>query len=64
MRINREMLKYGYWTFSLEILEFCETQFCIQRELFYFDLIKQKSWYPHTSAKRHLAPSSVPPLII
>lgn len=39
MNINKSLLKYGYSNFSLEILEYCEENDCIQREQHYLDLL-------------------------
>jgi group I intron endonuclease len=36
----RALLKYGYSNFSLEILEYCERENCIERENYYLDLLK------------------------
>jgi group I intron endonuclease len=40
MSINRALLKYGYSSFKLEILEYCDPQNVIIREQFYLDLLK------------------------
>jgi group I intron endonuclease len=40
MLINRALFKYGYSTFSLEILEYCDPKDCIKREQYYIDLYK------------------------
>jgi group I intron endonuclease len=40
MLINRALLKYGYSNFSLEILEYCEPDKCIEREQYYIDRLK------------------------
>jgi hypothetical protein len=39
MAINRALLKYGYSSFSLEILEYCEPDNVVTREQFYLDLL-------------------------
>jgi group I intron endonuclease len=39
------LLKYGYSKFSLEILEYCEPEKCLEREKYYFDLFKEKNKY-------------------
>jgi hypothetical protein len=39
MAINRALLKYGYSSFSLEIIEYCEPSSVIDREQFYLDLL-------------------------
>ncbi len=39
LRIYRALLKYGYAGFSLEILEYCNTDLLLQREQFYFDTL-------------------------
>ena len=33
--IHKALLKYGYSNFKLEILEYCDTVNCIEREQFY-----------------------------
>lgn len=38
--ICRALLKYGYSSFKLEILEYCETSVLIEREQYYIDLLK------------------------
>ena len=41
--IHKALLKYGYYDFKLEILEYCDTVNCIEREQFYraaLDLLK------------------------
>lgn len=40
MRICRALLKYGYSNFSLEILEYCDSVLCLQREKHYIDHFK------------------------
>jgi hypothetical protein len=47
MRIDRALLKYGYWpkpakalNFKLDILEYCEKSHLIEREQYYLDLLK------------------------
>lgn len=40
MHINRALLKWGYSSFSLSILEYCSIDILIQREQYYFDLLK------------------------
>jgi group I intron endonuclease len=40
MRISRALLKYGYSDFRLEVLEYCDTSNIIEREQYYFNLIK------------------------
>ena len=37
--IYRALLKYGYSQFSLEILEYCESENCIAREQYYLNLL-------------------------
>lgn len=39
-RINRSLLKYGYSSFSLEILEYCPVSKVLQREDYFFKLFK------------------------
>ena len=39
MPINVALLKYGYYNFSLDILEFCETSKLMVREKHYFNLL-------------------------
>jgi GH15 family glucan-1,4-alpha-glucosidase len=38
--ISRALLKYGYKNFSLDILEYCESNMLIKREQYYIDLLK------------------------
>ena len=38
--ISKSLLKYGYSSFSLEILEYCEPIKCLEREQYYLDLLK------------------------
>ena len=38
-RINRSLLKLGYCSFSLEILEYCTPEKCIEREQYYLYLL-------------------------
>lgn len=38
MVICRALLKYGYSKFSLEILEYCDPENCVEREQYYLDL--------------------------
>nr|QCW06906.1 ribosomal protein S3 [Drechslerella brochopaga] len=38
--IFRALLKYGYSSFQLEILEYCDPEDCIKREQYYIDLLK------------------------
>ena len=40
MRICRALLKYGYYKFSLENLEYCDSNLCLEREKHYIDLFK------------------------
>jgi group I intron endonuclease len=40
MAINKGLLKYGFSNFSLEILEYCEVENLIEREKYYFNLLK------------------------
>lgn len=40
--INNALLKYGYSSFELEILEYCEPSKCIEREQYYIDLYEPK----------------------
>nr|YP_009568477.1 GIY endonuclease [Drechslerella brochopaga]QBL02557.1 GIY endonuclease [Drechslerella brochopaga] len=40
MAICNALIKHGYSNFSLEILEYCEAENCIEREQFYIDLYK------------------------
>jgi group I intron endonuclease len=39
-RIYKALLLYGYGAFDLEILEYCDKQYIIEREQFYIDLLK------------------------
>lgn len=38
--IYSSLLKYGYFNFSTDILEYCETSLLIQKEQYYIDLLK------------------------
>ena len=38
--IGYALLKYGYYNFKLEILEYCEPSKCLEREQYYLDLLK------------------------
>ena len=38
--IYRSLLKYGHSNFSLEIMEYCEPSILIEREQYYFDILK------------------------
>ena len=38
-RILRALLKYGYSNFRLEILEYCDSDKCLEREQYYLDSI-------------------------
>ena len=40
MLIYKALLKYGYSNFILEILEYCERSLLIEREQYYYDLLK------------------------
>lgn len=40
MHISRALLKYGYSSFSLSILEYCSVENLIEREQFYIDLLE------------------------
>lgn len=40
MHINRALLKWGYSSFSLSILEYCSVDVLIQREQHYIDFLK------------------------
>ena len=40
MIICNSLLKHGYSNFSLIILEYCDSEKCIEREQYYLDLIK------------------------
>ena len=39
-KIYRALIKYGYSKFSLEILEYCEAEKCVEREQYYLDLLQ------------------------
>ena len=39
-RIYKALLEYGYFNFSLEILEYCDKDYLIKREQFYIDKIQ------------------------
>jgi group I intron endonuclease len=38
--IYRALLKYGYASYKLDILEYCKTNALIEREQYYLDLLK------------------------
>ncbi len=38
--IYEALLKYGYWNFNLEILEYCDKDLRIKREQYYMDLLE------------------------
>jgi len=38
--VDRALLKYGFSNFSLEILEYCETDLLLEREQYYMDYLK------------------------
>ena len=40
--IYQALLKYLYSNFSLEIIEYCESDQCISREQYYLDLLKRE----------------------
>lgn len=40
MAIYKAILKYGYWNFKLEILEYCDKNKILVREQYYIDLLK------------------------
>jgi len=40
MAIHIALLKYGYYNFQLEILEYCDTSLLLVREQFYLDLLQ------------------------
>jgi hypothetical protein len=42
MVINKALIKYGYSTFKLEILEYCDKGIVISREQYYIDLLKPR----------------------
>lgn len=42
MRICRALLKYGYYNFSLEILEYCDPVDLLTREKYYMELYKSE----------------------
>ncbi len=50
--ICKALVKYGYSTFSFEILEFCDRKDVLVREQYYIDLLEpeynilKKSWVP------------------
>lgn len=39
-RISSALLKYGYSNFSLDVIEYCESDKLISREQYYIDLLK------------------------
>lgn len=41
MNISKALLKYGYSNFSLEILEYCSIKQLLDREDYYFGLLKK-----------------------
>lgn len=38
--ISKALIKYGYASFRLEILEYCNKEECLSREQYYMDLFK------------------------
>ena len=42
MPIYQALLKYDYSNFSLEIIEFCEPEKCIEREKYYINFFKSE----------------------
>ena len=40
MAINKALLKHGYAKFSLEILEYCNSEDLLKREQYYLDTLK------------------------
>lgn len=40
--IYRALLKYGYSSFTLDILEYCDTSVIIEREQYYIDILNPK----------------------
>lgn len=42
MTICKALLKYGYSEFSLEILEYCASSECLEREQYFLDTLKPK----------------------
>jgi hypothetical protein len=54
MQICRALLKYGYSNFSLTILEYCEPSKCLEREDYYFQLLKPE----YNTAKKPGSPMS------
>jgi group I intron endonuclease len=54
MYICRSLLKHGYPNFSLTILEYCEPSKCLEREGYYFQLLKPE----YNTAKKPGAPMS------
>jgi len=63
MTINKALLKYGYSSFKLEILEYCDSDNVISREQYYLDLLKPEynilkmagSCYGHRHTEETLA---------
>ena len=56
MRIYKALLKYGYAGFSLEILEYCDTNILIARCLYYVDCIKPEYNMIDDLYKRKIVP--------
>jgi group I intron endonuclease len=54
MYICNSLLKHGYQNFSLTILEYCQPYKCLQREDYYFKLLKPE----YNIAKDPTAPMS------
>jgi group I intron endonuclease len=42
MSICKALLKHGYSNFSFHIVEYCESDKCLQREQYYIDLLNPK----------------------
>lgn len=51
-RIYSAILKYGYFNFQLEILEYCSKEFVINREQYYIDLFKPTYNLNYTAGSR------------
>jgi len=54
MRIYRGLLKYGYSSFSLEILEYCDKSETIKREQYYLNLLKPEYNIPLRGSRFNL----------
>jgi hypothetical protein len=50
--IYRSIIKYGYSSFSLEILEYCAADKCLEREQYYLDILQPEYNILHLAGSR------------